>query len=101
HQKSGFKANAMVVWLVAPGEIEAAGERLAGLPYVSHCYQRRTAPGWPFNLYTMIHADSPARLKGFLAEMAEVCRASDWRVLESLRELKKTSMRYFYEEAPG
>jgi DNA-binding Lrp family transcriptional regulator len=98
HQKSGFKANAMVAWLVGPEEIESAGARLAALPYVSHCYQRRTAPSWPFNLYTMIHADSPARLREFLAEMAEICRASDWRILESLKELKKTSLRFF--EAP-
>jgi len=97
HQRSGFKANAMVAWLVRPEEIGATGERLAGLAYVSHCYQRRTAPGWPFNLYTMIHADSPARLTGFLAEMAEICRALDWQVLESLEELKKTSLRYFNE----
>jgi DNA-binding Lrp family transcriptional regulator len=100
HQKSGFKANAMVAWLVKPEEIEAKGERLAGLPYVSHCYQRRTAPNWPFNLYTMIHADSPDRLGGFLAEMAEICRAEDWRVLESLQEFKKTSLRFFHEDEP-
>jgi hypothetical protein len=98
HQKSGFKANAMVAWLVRPEEIESAGARLAALTYVSHCYQRRTAPSWPFNLYTMIHADSQARLRGFLAEMAEICRSSDWRILESLKELKKTSLRFF--EAP-
>jgi DNA-binding Lrp family transcriptional regulator len=100
HQKSGFKANAMAAWLVRPEEIEATGARLAELPYVSHCYQRRTAPAWPFNLYTMIHADSPDRLREFLTEMTEICRASDWRVLESLKELKKTSLRFFYEEAP-
>jgi DNA-binding Lrp family transcriptional regulator len=99
HQKSGFKANAMAAWQVKPEEMAATGERLAGLPYVSHCYQRLTAPNWPFNLYTMIHADSPARLEGFLAEMAEICRAEDWRVLESLKELKKTSLRFFSEEA--
>jgi len=101
HQKSGFRANAMAAWQVRPEEIEATGERLAGLPYVSHCYQRRTAPNWPFNLYTMVHADSPDRLGGFLEEMAEICRALDWRVLESLKELKKTSLRFFSEEESG
>jgi DNA-binding Lrp family transcriptional regulator len=98
HQKSGFSANAMAAWLIKPEEITAKGERLASLPYVSHCYQRRTAPDWPFNLYTMVHADSPARLGEFLAEMAEICRAEDWRVLESLQEFKKTSLRFFPEE---
>jgi len=97
HQKSGFKDNAMAAWRIKPEEIGAIGERIAGLPYVSHCYQRRTAPNWPFNLYTMIHAESPARLSEFLAEMAEICRAQDWRVLESLEEFKKTSSRFFHE----
>jgi DNA-binding Lrp family transcriptional regulator len=98
HQKSGFKANAMVAWLVKPEEIEAKGERLAGLAYVSHCYQRRTAPNWPFNLYTMIHAESQERLGVFLAEMTEICRASDWQVLESLQEFKITCLRFFHED---
>lgn len=99
HQKSGFKANAMVAWLVKPEEIAAKGERLAELTYVSHCYQRRVAPGWPFNLYTMIHADSQDRLSGYLDEMSKICRAEDWRMLESLKEFKKTSLRFFHEEA--
>ena len=98
HQKSGFRANALVAWLVKPEEITARGKSLAALAYVSHCYQRRTAPDWPFNLYTMVHADSKARLNGFLAEMAEICQASDWRVLESLEEFKKTSLRFFPED---
>ena len=97
HQRSGFKANAMVVWRVKPEEIQARGEALAGLPYVSHCYQRRTAPGWLFNIYTMVHAESSARLTFFLEEMAGICRASEWRVLESLEEFKKTSLRFFHE----
>ena len=96
HQRSGFKANAMAVWRGKPEDILARGEALAGLPYVSHCYQRRTAPGWPFNLYTMVHAESSARLAVFLEEMAGICGADEWRVLESLEELKKTSLSYFY-----
>jgi len=97
HQQSGFPANAMVVWRVQPEEIQARGEALAGLPYVSHCYQRRTAPGWPFNLYTMVHAESAARLAVFLEEMTEICPVAEWRVLESLVEFKKTSLRFFHD----
>ena len=97
HQRSGFQANAMVVWRVEPGEVQARGEALAGKPYVSHCYQRRTAPGWPFNLYAMVHAESSARLAEFIKEMAEICGTPQWRILESLAEFKKTSRRYFQE----
>ena len=102
HQRSGFQANAMVVWRIRPEEIQARGEALAKLHYVSHCYQRQTAPGWPFNLYTMIHAETSEHLAVFLEEMAEICQASEWRILKSLKEFKKTSLRYFDQiESPG
>ena len=98
HQRSGFAANAIVVFQVAEATVEDDGARLAALPYVSHCYQRRTAPGWPFNLYAMIHAESRERLLAMAGDMADLTSAKEWRILESLRELKKASRRYFAEE---
>lgn len=101
HQRSGFSANAMVVWRVAAGAIAETGERFAGLPYVTHCYQRDEAPGWPYGLYTMIHAGSREALMGMVSEMARLSGAEDWAVLESLEELKKDSVRYFNGAAAG
>jgi DNA-binding Lrp family transcriptional regulator len=95
HQRAGFSANAMVVWRVDETVVEEAGKKLAALPYVTHCYQRRPAPGWPYNLYAMIHAASLQAVSAMVEEMAGLAGSSDWRVLESLRELKKTSLRYF------
>lgn len=97
HQKSGFSANAMVVFKLPADRATAAGEKLAALPYVSHCYQRVTAPGWPYNLYAMIHAESRERLLAMTEEMAALVGAEQWRRLESLQELKKASRRYFSE----
>jgi len=95
HQRSGFAANAMLVFKVDPERTEQAGQALAALPYVSHCYQRKTVPGWPFNLYAMAHAENGRALEDMIEEMRTLCGAEDWRKLESLRELKKASLRYF------
>jgi len=97
HQKSGFSANAMVVFKLPGEKTDQGGEKLAHLSYVSHCYQRVTAPGWPFNLYAMIHAESRDRLLAMVEEMAALTEAEEWRMLESLKELKKASRRYFPE----
>jgi DNA-binding Lrp family transcriptional regulator len=99
HQRSGFTANAMLVWRFEGAEAVEAGERFAALPYVTHCYQRAEAPGWPYNLYTMIHAGSRGDLLTMAEEMAVLSGGRDWVVLESVRELKKDSIRYFPESA--
>lgn len=99
HQRSGFKANAMVVFEVSSEQAEDVGGRMAEKPYVSHCYLRRTAPGWPYNLYAMIHAEERGQLLAMAEELAAICRGRPWRILESLKELKKISMRYFTPES--
>ena len=95
HQRSGFTANAMVAWRVNRGDIEAVGRKLAAFPEVTHCYQRRTVPGWDRNLYTMIHAASEEDCHELARRMAESVGVTDYELLFSHEELKKTSMRYF------
>jgi Transcriptional regulators len=97
HQKSGYSANAMVVFKLPEEKADEGGVRLAGLPYVSHCYRRVTVPEWPYSLYAMIHAESRRELLAMVEEMAALTGAEQWRMLESLRELKKASRRYFSE----
>lgn len=95
HQRSGFTSNAMVAWRVEPDRIEAVGRILASFDEVTHCYQRRTAPGWPKNMYAMIHASSEEECRALAQRMAEAAGISDYELLFSHEELKKTSMRYF------
>lgn len=97
HQRSGFKANAMVVWEIAESDLDRAGNDLAAMACVSHCYWRPAAGSWPYNLYTMVHARSRDELLATVGEMTAVSGAASWKVLESVRELKKTSLRYFHE----
>jgi DNA-binding Lrp family transcriptional regulator len=98
HQKSGYAANAMGAWKVAEERIEAVGETMASHRQISHCYRRDPAPQWPYNLYTMIHADTEDSCRDIARELSETTGIADYTLLFSLRELKKTSMAYFFDD---
>jgi siroheme decarboxylase len=101
HQKSGYEANALVAWAVPEGEVKSIGEKLAGLRVVTHCYARRPAPSWPYNLYTMIHGRTREDCVNIAARMAAETGIQDFELLFSETELKKTTMRYFREGGGG
>jgi DNA-binding Lrp family transcriptional regulator len=95
HQRTGYKANAMGAWKVAENRIEEVGRRMAAFRQVSHCYRRDPTPNWPYNLYTMIHADDEAGCRDTAAQMAHAAGIVEYTLLFSREELKKTSMVYF------
>jgi len=94
HYKIGLAANAMVVWKVEPERVEKVGTILAGFEEVSHCYEREVGENWPYNLYTMIHGATAEDIEQTVARMSEACGVSDYRVLFTEKELKKTPPRY-------
>jgi DNA-binding Lrp family transcriptional regulator len=98
HQQSGYEANALVAWAVPEADLKRIGELLAGQREVTHCYARRPAPSWPYNLYTMIHGRTREECVKIAAEMAATSGLEDYEMLFSETELKKTTMRYFNEE---
>jgi len=96
HYKLGYTANGMTVWDVVDDQVDALGEEIGGLPFVSHCYRRpRHLPDWPYNLFAMVHGHSRDEVAQMVAEIAgrlgPACRASD--VLYSTQILKKTGVR--------
>ncbi len=93
HRKAGFTANAMIAWPVPEKQLDEVAETLARHREVTHCYSRKTAPGWPYNLYTMVHGHSREECNGLIEEMSEEVNINDYVVLYSTRELKKTSSR--------
>lgn len=95
HQKSGFKANAMVAWQVDEDRIKAVGKTMASFDQVSHCYRRNPTNDWPYNLYTMIHAKDEDACRKTARWMSEKAGIDTYTMLFSRRELKKTSMEYF------
>jgi len=100
HQLSGYAANALVTWAVPPGDIKRVGQLLSRHPEVTHCYHREPAPGWPYNLYTMLHGKDPGDIEALAARLAQEAGIPDYDILFSDGELKKTTMRYFREEDP-
>jgi DNA-binding Lrp family transcriptional regulator len=95
HQEAGFSSNAMVAWHVPEERIEVVGKILSRFREVTHCYQRRPQKDWKYNLYTMVHGSSRAQCYGIADRMSRSAEVSDYVLLFSEREFKKTSMEYF------
>ena len=95
HQKSGYSANAMGAWQVDEARIEDVGRTMATCRQISHCYRRNPTESWPYNLYTMIHAESEASCWEIARGLADEAQVENFTLLFSRRELKKTSMTYF------
>lgn len=96
HQQVGWAHNAMVAWVATEAEAEKAGPLAATHPQVSHCYFRpSSAADWPYTFYTMIHGQSRALCLEAVEALRRQTGLDRYAVLESLRELKKTSMIYF------
>jgi DNA-binding Lrp family transcriptional regulator len=98
HQKSGFKHNAMVAWKVPNDEVDRVGEEMARFSEVTHCYLRGVTEDWPYNMYTMIHAKTEKDLFKLVEEIAKNTGVREFSVLETIKELKKTSPDYFWED---
>lgn len=95
HQKSGFKANAMVAWKVDENKVEETGNIMATFQEITHCYRRNPAPGWKYNLYTMVHAASEEECYAIVEKISKAVGQTEYELLFSRQELKKTSMKYF------
>ena len=93
HRQAGMQANAMVAWAVPEERREAIGRLLAEEPLITHCYER---PGFgEFALFSMIHAHSVPELETVIEGIAQRIGIKRFKVYTSVRELKKSSMRYF------
>lgn len=92
HYKLGFSHNALVAWEkkeIAP----ALAGKLKAKDYISHIYLRRSNRLWPYGLYTMIHARSQEELDSFLFELSALLKGRGHKILNTVREFKKTSFR--------
>ena len=120
HQNAGFAFNAMVCFNLdengltnsstlrhsdpevrcTKGEESGKALVLAKKHYISHCYERPTFEGFPYNLYAMMHANSVDQLDQYIADCVKSLNELqstpvDYVVLSSVRELKKTSFEFF------
>ena len=94
HNRAGFKANAMTCWIVPPDKIDAAGQKLASLQEVSHCYERKTNTSWPYNLFAMIHGRTRETCQDIAGKVSHEMGLTDYVMLFSTREFKKVRVKY-------
>lgn len=92
HRKAGFIANAMCVWDVPEKSVLKAGNLIAKFCEVSHCYQRRRALGWNYNLYAMVHGKTKEECLATAKAISRKIGFFDCRVLFSSKEFKKTGV---------
>ena len=96
HYKLGYRYNGMSVWDVPDEQVDALGEKIGNLDFVSHCYRRpRHLPDWPYNLFAMVHGKTEEAVKVEIRKIADLLGSADrgHDVLYSTRILKKTGLR--------
>ncbi len=95
HRRAGFRANGMAVWKVSPDRSEEVGRIMAAHLAVTHCYERPTFPDWPYTHFSMVHATSKEGCEEIAREISHQTGITEYQVLYSYREYKKTRVRYF------
>jgi DNA-binding Lrp family transcriptional regulator len=95
HREAGIVGNAMAAWVVPDEQADEVGEYVASLEAVTHCYLREAAPDWPYTLYAMIHARRQDGCREVAEAITERFGLTEWLVLASQREFKKSSVQYF------
>jgi len=100
HYALGYTENGMTVWNVPDDLVSEVGPAVAGLDFVTHCYERPRHEGvWPYNFFAMTHGRTEAESRSRIERVREVMADhwdvtdDDWDTLFSTRILKKTGIR--------
>lgn len=96
HKRAGFTANAMACWIAPDDKVNIAGQKLASIPEVSHCYERKTNPLWRYNLFAVIHGESREACHKIAYKVTQEIGLSKNEnvLLFSTREFKKARVKY-------
>jgi DNA-binding Lrp family transcriptional regulator len=89
HNKLGFTANAMFVCKANKPRAIKIGEKLAAIGIVSHCYQRKTFAGWPYNIFAMMHGSDMGDIRRVVERFARSQGLKKWELLPTAEKLKK------------
>lgn len=103
HHEIGFRANAMTVLDVDDDRVDACGAALARQDGITLAYRRARAPGWPYNLYCMVHGRDREAVGAALATALarSGLHGCPGAVLFSRRRFKQTGASYFRNTVPG
>lgn len=102
HRRAGYTVNALTAWSATPmGDetreeaLDRVGAVLSSSDAVSHCYARKLVPGWELPVFAMMHADSKESMSSLIEDMKSRLPVETVRILPTVREWKKVSMKYF------
>jgi hypothetical protein len=87
----------MVVWDIEEERVDQCGEIMASYDNISHCYERCRDKDFDYNVYTMIHGTSETELTKTIIDLEKRVRPNKYKLLRSVKELKKTGMQFFME----
>lgn len=97
HHELGYKANAMTVWNISDEVVSELGSCMGQFDFVTLCYRRpRRLPGWPYNLFTMIHGKDRDDVLANIELLAKRCNLDnvEHKVLFSTRRFKQRGAIY-------
>ncbi|UCF43926.1 MAG: hypothetical protein JSV99_03100 [Planctomycetota bacterium] len=94
----GFVHNVMFASEVPESRVVEAGERLARFRIVSHCYERKTFEGWPYNLFAMMHAKSMGDIQRVIDKFIEAENIDAFELLPTVDELKKRPVKHRFAQ---
>ena len=94
HRAVGYTANAMVCWIASLDKVQVAAKMLAGLTAVSHCYERKINPLWPYNLFCMVHSHNNEACEEVADKVSRETGLKDNVLLFSVKEYKKVRVNY-------
>jgi len=94
HRSVGVKGNAMCAWNVESEKVEYFGKILAGMPEVSHCYERDVPEDFSYNLFAMLHGKNIDEINDLFAQL-EMNGLENGKKFTSVVEIKKSSPKYF------
>jgi DNA-binding Lrp family transcriptional regulator len=95
HYALGYSENLMVVWDIDDAVVDAIGAVIGELDFVSHCYRRPRLPGWPYNLFVMVHGKTSDEVEHKIDRVRKHV-GTGYRAhtaLKSTKILKKTGLR--------
>lgn len=95
HYALGYLFNLMVVWDIEDDVVDTVGAAIGDLDFVSHCYRRPRQPGWPYNLFVMVHGKTSDEVDTKIERVREHVGAGyrAHTALKSSKILKKTGLR--------
>ena len=94
HRKLGFAANVLFCCELERGRVVEAGKRLARFGTVTHCYQRKTFEGWPYNLFAMMHGKTMGDVQRVIDRFTKAEKIDSFELLPTTAELKKQPVKH-------